>query len=143
LDYSLTYNLLVQIRDAATSCLSVPYCAYIWPGADPPISCSEGLSVAINADFNTRVDGCDYLEYMDVTISVDICQGQPDDADSATEISCSFYERISQIMNGLHQWHHDSRQCESIMAGGFRFSHVSDEGCVRYVSEWTVRLSQV
>lgn len=107
------------------------------------MSCTEGLSVSLTADFNTRTDGCDYLEYMDVSINVDICQGQPDDADSATAISCKFYERIAEIMNGLHQWHVDSRQCESISAGGFRYSHTSEEGCVRYVSEWTIRLSQV
>lgn len=141
MDYSLTYNLLVAIRDAATSCLSVPYCAYIWPGADPPVSCTEGMSVSINADFETTVDGCDYLEHMNVSISVDICQGQPEDADEATAISCKFYERISQISNGLHQWHRDSRQCERITAGGFRYSHTSDEGCVRYVAEWTIQLT--
>lgn len=141
MDYSNTYNLLVAIRDASTSCLSVPYCAYIWPGGDAPVSCDKGLSVAISAEFNTRMDGCDYLEYMDVTISVDICQGQPEDADGATDISSKFYGYIAQIMNGLHQWHYDSRQCENIVAGGFRYSYTSDEGCVRYVSDWQIRLS--
>lgn len=141
MDYSQVHTLLVAIRDAAGSCLKtkgVPFCAYIWAGADSPISCDNGLSISVMVDTSAKGTKCDFVEGLEITIAVDQCGGNVETAEEADEFSCHFYEKLVMVSNGLFDWlgTYQGLPCTSIQVEGFRYSRTSEEGCVRYISRW-------
>lgn len=140
MDYSQVDSILTSMRDAATSCLSVPFCAYIWPGDVSPLSCENGVSVSLSASFGAKADGCHYLESLEIRVYLDVCQGEePDTAEDATRAACSFYKHIVEVSNGLRQWHRDNWGCAtSVIPGGFRYHSSNEDGCLRYASDWTI-----
>ena len=134
------YELLVEIEQAATSCLDIPYCSMVWAGCSPPGDCANGLSISVSGSIGTRGDDCTVIPFLEATIAVNICSGDPQTYAESTIDAEAFYGSLSRIFGGLLQWYTERNGgCSEITPDGFRCGR--EEGiCDTYYSTWRIKL---
>lgn len=134
------YGLLVELEQAATSCLDGAYCSMVWAGCAPPHMCDNGISIAVYGNIMTSKTNCTVLHYLEAHIDVSLCAGNPDSFAESTIRAEDFYRNLSKIYGGLIEWYSGhSRGCKDVTPDGFRC--FKEEGqCGIYQSAWRIKL---
>lgn len=134
------YDLLVEIEQASVSCLDIPYCSMVWAGCSPPSDCANGLSIAVSGSIVAKPTSCSAITYLEATIAVSICSGNPQTYKQSTIDARSFYSSLSKIYGGLLSWYSEREGgCVDIVPDGFRCGR-EDGTCDTYYSTWRIKL---